>query len=86
MWGPDGGLKTRGGGRRRAAAALTVVDGGAGDGGGWRWRREGLSARRTKGGGEDEGLCSTKTKELFRSRVPAVYIGAKTKEPVIGYS
>jgi hypothetical protein len=63
----------RGAGRRRAAAAQTVVDGGAGDGGGRRRRR---SARRTNGGGEDEGLGSTKTKELFRSRAPAhIYRG-----------
>jgi len=48
---------------RCAAATLeTAVDGGAGetvvDGGG----DEELSDRRTNGGGEDEGICSTKTK------------------------
>jgi len=57
------------------AALEAVVDSG-GD--------EGLSARQTNGGGEDEGFCSTKTKQLFRSRAPMAYIGADTLAPVYG--
>ena len=48
--------------------AAAVVDGGTGDGG--AAMLDGGARTRTNGGGEDEGLCSTKTKELFRSRMP----------------
>jgi len=81
-------------GVRRRRWPVAVRSGGdsrcgvAGDGGGDAGderRRWGDEQAALDGGG---ALCSTKTKtkELFRSRAPAVYIGADPLAPVRGWN